>query len=93
MFLKEISVCVIHPSNKVSAISLPRHSVSCLQQEKSHLVPVQGEGSVPLTLANPSPAGLLTTSSGLQSEEYDASSVLPSLSSPPLCSSSSSSQP
>lgn len=67
--------------------------MSSLQQEKSHLVPVQGEGSVPLSLANPSPAGLLTTSPGLQSEEYDASSVLPSLSSPLLCSSSSSSQP
>ncbi|XP_074512848.1 axin-2 isoform X2 [Sebastes fasciatus] len=70
-----------------------RHPMSSLQQEKSHLVPVQGEGSVPLSLANPSPAGLLSTSPGLQSEEYDASSVLPSLSSPPLCSSSSSSQP
>lgn len=63
------------------------------QQEKSHLVPVQGEGSVPPSLANPSPASLLTTVPGLQSEEYDAYSVLPSLSSPPLCSSSSSSQP
>lgn len=41
-----------------------RHSVSSLQQEKSHLVPVQGEGSVPPSLANPS---LLATS--LQSEE------------------------
>lgn len=46
-----------------------RHSTSSLQQEKSHLVPVQGEGSVPLSLAIPSPAGLLTTSPGLQSEE------------------------
>ncbi|XP_029293389.1 axin-2 [Cottoperca gobio] len=44
-----------------------RHSMSSLQQEKSH--PVQGEGSVPLSLANPSPAVLLTTSPGLQSEE------------------------
>ncbi|XP_041634446.1 axin-2-like isoform X2 [Cheilinus undulatus] len=46
-----------------------RHSVSSVQQEKSHLVPVQGEGSVPQSLASPSPAGLLTTSPGLQSEE------------------------
>ncbi|XP_070779446.1 axin-2 isoform X4 [Enoplosus armatus] len=30
-----------------------RHPVSSLQQDKSHLVPVQGEGSVPLSLANP----------------------------------------
>ena len=59
--------------------------MSSLQQEKSHLVPVQGEGSVPPSLANPS---LLATS--LQSEEYDASTIPPSLSSPPLCSSSSS---
>lgn len=65
--------------------------MSGLQQEKSHLVPAQGEGSIPPSPANPSPAGLLTSSPGFQSEEYDASSVLPSLSSPPLCSSSSSS--
>lgn len=88
-----MSVCVIDPSTKVFAASLPRHSASGLQQEKSHLVPVQGEGSVPLSLSNPSPAGLLTAGPGLQTEEYDASSVLPSPSSPPLCSSSSSSQP
>ncbi|GLD66146.1 axin-2-like protein [Lates japonicus] len=47
-----------------------RHSMSSLQREKSHLVPVQGGGSVPLSLANPSPAGLLATSPSLQSEEY-----------------------
>ncbi|XP_068192662.1 axin-2-like [Antennarius striatus] len=46
-----------------------RNSVSSLQQEKIHLVPVLGEGSVPPSLANPSPAGLITTSPGLQSEE------------------------
>ncbi|XP_060921327.1 axin-2-like [Labrus mixtus] len=46
-----------------------RHSVSSVQQEKSLLVPVQGEGSVPLSSANPSPAGLPTSSPGLQSEE------------------------
>ncbi|XP_029365048.1 axin-2 [Echeneis naucrates] len=46
-----------------------RHAVSNLQREKSHLVPVQGGGSVPLSLANPSPAGLLTNSPSLQSEE------------------------
>ncbi|XP_038556026.1 axin-2 [Micropterus salmoides] len=45
-----------------------RHSTSSLQQEKSHPVPVQVEGSVLLSLANPSPAGF-TTSHGLQSEE------------------------
>uniref|UniRef100_A0A3B4YKD4 Axin 2 (conductin, axil) n=1 Tax=Seriola lalandi dorsalis TaxID=1841481 RepID=A0A3B4YKD4_SERLL len=33
-----------------------RHAMSSLQREKSHLVPVQGGGSVPLSLANPSPA-------------------------------------
>lgn len=54
-------------------------------------MPVQGEGVVPTSVATSSPAGLLSTSPGLQSEEYDASSVPPSLSSP-LCSSSSSSQ-
>ncbi|XP_035470247.2 axin-2-like isoform X3 [Scophthalmus maximus] len=70
-----------------------RHSTSSLQREKSHLVPVQGGGPVPLSLAHPSPGGLLAASPGLQSEEYDASSVLPSPSSPPLCSTSSSSQP
>ncbi|XP_058509531.1 axin-2-like isoform X2 [Solea solea] len=43
-----------------------RHSVSSLQREKSHLVPVQGGGSVPL--ANPSPTGP-SASPGLQSEE------------------------
>uniref|UniRef100_A0A3B4U2K3 Axin 2 (conductin, axil) n=1 Tax=Seriola dumerili TaxID=41447 RepID=A0A3B4U2K3_SERDU len=32
-----------------------RHAMSSLQREKSHLVPVQGGGSVPLSLANPSP--------------------------------------
>ncbi|KAM3863516.1 axin-2 [Diretmus argenteus] len=46
-----------------------RHSISSLQREKNHLVPVQGGGSAPLSLANPGPAGLLTTSPGLQSEE------------------------
>ncbi|TMS15137.1 Axin-2 [Larimichthys crocea] len=46
-----------------------RHSMSGLQQEKSHLVPAQGEGSIPPSLANPSPAGLLTSSPGFQSEE------------------------
>lgn len=54
-------------------------------------MPVQGEGAIPPTLTTSSPAGLLSTSPGLQSEEYDASSAPPSLSSP-LCSSSSSSQ-
>jgi len=58
--------------------------MSSVQQEKSHPVPVQAEGSVPPSVASPSPVGL-------QSEVYDASRVLPSLSS--LCSSSSSSQP
>ncbi|KAM9393897.1 axin-2 [Pholidichthys leucotaenia] len=43
-----------------------RHPVSNLR-EKTHPVPVQGGGSVPPSVANPSPAGLLT--SGLQSEE------------------------
>ncbi|KAE8283165.1 Axin-2 Axis inhibition protein 2 [Larimichthys crocea] len=46
-----------------------RHSMSSLQQEKSHLVPAQGEGSIPPSPANPSPAGLLTSSPGFQSEE------------------------
>ncbi|XP_062264356.1 axin-2 isoform X1 [Platichthys flesus] len=46
-----------------------RHSISSLQREKSHLVPVQGGGSLPLSQANPSPASLLATSPGLQSEE------------------------
>lgn len=73
-----------------SLISLPRHSVSSLQREKTHLMPVQDGASVPLPLVSPSPAGVPATS--LQSEEYDASTVLPSLSSPPFCSSSSSSQ-
>lgn len=68
--------------------------MSGLQQEKSHPVPVQAEGSAPPSLASPAPLGLHPTSGGLQSEEYDASSVLPSLSSaPPVRSSSSSSQP
>ncbi|XP_029014923.1 axin-2 isoform X2 [Betta splendens] len=70
-----------------------RHSMSSLQRDKSQPVPIQGGGSIPLSLVNPSPPCLLTSSPGLQSEEYDASSVLPSLSSSPLCSSSSSSQP
>lgn len=57
-------------------------------------MPVQGEGAVPSSQASsaPAPAGLLAASPSLLSEEYDASSVLPSLSSSPLCSSSSSSQ-
>lgn len=46
-----------------------RHSTSSLQQEKSHLVPVQGEVSVPLSQANPSPASQLPAGPGLQSEE------------------------
>ncbi|XP_068606108.1 LOW QUALITY PROTEIN: axin-2-like [Brachionichthys hirsutus] len=46
-----------------------RHSSSSLQQEKIHLVPGLGEGSTPPSLANPSPAGLVTTGPGLQSEE------------------------
>ncbi|XP_068434264.1 axin-2 [Clinocottus analis] len=46
-----------------------RHPMSSLQQEKSHLVPVQAEGSAPPSLASPGPVGLLTTSPGLQSEE------------------------
>lgn len=46
-----------------------RHSLNSLQREKTQLVPVQGEGSIPLSLVTPSPAGLLTTSPGLQSEE------------------------
>lgn len=46
-----------------------RHSMSSLQREKSHLVPVQGGVSVPLSLANPIPTGLLSTSPSLQSEE------------------------
>ncbi|XP_068574568.1 axin-2 [Cebidichthys violaceus] len=46
-----------------------RHPMSSLQQEKSHLVPVQAEGSVPLSLANPSPVGLVATGPSLQSEE------------------------
>ncbi|XP_071372324.1 axin-2 [Centroberyx affinis] len=50
-----------------------RHSISNLQREKSHLVPVQCGGSAPLSLANPSPAGLLTTSPSLQSEEMKES--------------------
>lgn len=55
-------------------------------------MPVQGEAAVPSPQATSAPAGLLTTRPGLQSEEYDASSAPPSLSSSPLCSSSSSSQ-
>lgn len=54
-------------------------------------MPVPGEGAALPSLATSTPAGLLSTSPGIQSEEYDASSVPPSLSSP-LCSSSSSSQ-
>ncbi|KAF3700211.1 Axin-2 Axis inhibition protein 2 [Channa argus] len=46
-----------------------RHLVSSVPREKSHLVPVQGGGSIPLSLANPSCAGLHLTSPGLQSEE------------------------
>ncbi|KAK1876903.1 Axin-2 [Dissostichus eleginoides] len=46
-----------------------RHSISSLQQEKSHLVPVQGEVSIPLSQANPSPASQLPAGPGLQSEE------------------------
>lgn len=46
-----------------------RHSVSSLQQEKSHLVPVQIEGSVPPSVANPNPAGVHTSNPSLQSEE------------------------
>lgn len=55
-------------------------------------MPVQGESAVPSSQATSAPAGLLTASPSLLSEEYDASSVPPSLSSSPLCSSSSSSQ-
>ncbi|XP_056263770.1 axin-2 isoform X2 [Pseudoliparis swirei] len=35
-----------------------RHPMSSVQQEKSHLVPVQAEGSVPPSVASPSPVGL-----------------------------------
>lgn len=81
------------PSTVTSPLTLVRvcrFSLSTLQPERSH-VPVQGEGAVPPSPVPSSPAGLLSSSPGLQSEEYDASSVPPSLSSP-LCSSSSSSQ-
>uniref|UniRef100_A0A3B5BCR5 Axin-2-like n=1 Tax=Stegastes partitus TaxID=144197 RepID=A0A3B5BCR5_9TELE len=44
-----------------------RHPTSSLQREKTHLVPVQGGGSVPLSLPSPSPVGLLVSS--LQSED------------------------
>lgn len=44
-----------------------RHSVSSLQREKTHLMPVQCGASVPLSLVSPSPAGPPATS--LQSEE------------------------
>ncbi|XP_069558849.1 axin-2 [Brachyistius frenatus] len=46
-----------------------RHPMSSLQREKTHLVPVQGGGSVPLSLVNTSPAGPLGPSPSLQSEE------------------------
>ncbi|XP_037331730.2 axin-2-like [Pungitius pungitius] len=46
-----------------------RHPMSGLQQEKSHIVPVQAEGSAPPSLANPVPVGLHPTSPGVQSEE------------------------
>nr|XP_040047722.1 axin-2-like [Gasterosteus aculeatus aculeatus]XP_040047723.1 axin-2-like [Gasterosteus aculeatus aculeatus] len=46
-----------------------RHPMSGLQQEKSHPVPVQAEGSAPPSLASPAPLGLHPTSGGLQSEE------------------------
>ncbi|KAM4531124.1 axin-2-like isoform 4-T6 [Odontesthes bonariensis] len=44
-----------------------RHSLSSLQREKTHQVSVLGGGPVPLVI--PSPAGLVTTSPSLQSEE------------------------
>ncbi|XP_034047133.1 axin-2-like isoform X2 [Thalassophryne amazonica] len=46
-----------------------RHSLSNLHREKSHLVPVQGGGSVPLPPVNPSPVGLFTAGPALQSEQ------------------------
>ncbi|XP_026181859.1 axin-2 [Mastacembelus armatus] len=46
-----------------------RHSLSSLQRDKSHLVPANGGGSSPLSVANTCPAGLLATNPGLQSEE------------------------
>uniref|UniRef100_A0A3Q1G8N5 Axin 2 (conductin, axil) n=1 Tax=Acanthochromis polyacanthus TaxID=80966 RepID=A0A3Q1G8N5_9TELE len=56
-----------------------RHPTSSLLREKTHLVPVQGGGSVPLSLPVSSPAGLLGSS--LQSEECKKG-----LGSPAVCS-------
>ncbi|XP_054615425.1 axin-2-like isoform X6 [Dunckerocampus dactyliophorus] len=49
-----------------------RHSLSSLQRDKSHLVPVQSAGSIPMSHANPNPTTTTTTSSSslcLQSDD------------------------
>lgn len=57
---------------EVSTTKTPkqRHSVSSLQREKTHLVPAQNGGSIPLSLVASSSSGFLTaTSSSLHSDE------------------------
>ncbi|XP_056870736.1 axin-2-like isoform X2 [Takifugu flavidus] len=48
-----------------------RGSLSALQPERSHVVPVQGEGAVPSSQATSAPAGLLAASPSLLSEEQE----------------------
>ncbi|XP_019724268.1 axin-2-like [Hippocampus comes] len=59
-----------------------RHSLSSLQRDKSHLVPLQSEGSVPMSPANPHPP----SSSSLCPQSNDTAECLKGFASHGLCS-------
>ncbi|XP_061830354.1 axin-2 isoform X2 [Nerophis lumbriciformis] len=63
-----------------------RHSLSNLQRDKSHLVPLQSAGSTPMSPANPNPTSTTKSSSGLCLQSNDTTECRKGLTSHGLCS-------